>query len=295
MSIKLGALDFSPVTAGITPADALWESIELSKALDALGYSRFWIAEHHSKGVAHSCPEILIPIIAGVTSRIRVGSAGILLRMYSPLKVAKTFRLLHAIYPRRIDLGIARGSAPEAEKQLMVRPAEVDFDSKTAELIGYLRGSRQVVVNPQRVAPPEIWMLGSNTKSMQLAALHGTAFCFAHMLEPQTDMCAILETYRRTFVPSTQLSSPKWSIALAGICASNLQEAQSQLSSDYPIKFQPVVLGSPSECARILREIAKRTETDEFIFADLSSNAEKRLRSYTMLAQEVLMPCGEAQ
>src|SRR5947209_16350919 len=119
MTIQLGALDFSPVTRGMKPADAIWDTIDLSKDLDALGYSRFWIAEHHGSGVAHSCPEILIPVIAGITHRIRVGSAGILLRLYNPLKIAKTFRLLHAIYPRRIDLAIARGSASEVERKMV--------------------------------------------------------------------------------------------------------------------------------------------------------------------------------
>ena len=287
MRVRLGALDFSPVTNQIKPADALWDTIELSKELDALGYSRFWIAEHHGRGVAHSCPEILIPVIAGVTSRIRVGAAGILLRMYSPLKVAKTFRLLHAIYPRRIDLGIARGSAPDAERKIAAESAEKDFDTKTAELIRYMRGSSEVVVNPQRVAPPEIWMLGSNTKSMQLAALHGTAFCFAYMGENQADMESVLETYRRTFLPSTQLSAPKWSLAVAGICASTQQQALSLLSDEHPVKFRPVLLGSPADCVEKLLEIGARTETEEFIFADLCGTAEERLRSYTMLANRL--------
>jgi luciferase family oxidoreductase group 1 len=288
MRIRLGALDFSPVTGGIKPADAIWETIELSKELDALGYSRFWIAEHHGSGVAHSCPEILIPVIAGVTHRIRVGSAGILLRMYSPLKVAKTFRLLHAIYPRRIDLGIARGTAPEVEQKMAAQSAEEDFDAKTAELIGYMRGSRDVIVNPQRVAPPEIWMLGSNTKSMELAALHGTAFCFAYMGENETNMISVLETYRRTFVPCAQMSVPKWSLAMAGICADTRHKAESLLRDDYPIKFRPVVLGSPGDCAETVSELAEKTGTEEFIFADLCSSASERLRSYTLLAERLL-------
>ncbi len=287
MPIKLGALDFSPVTHGARPADAIWDTIELAKELDALGYSRFWIAEHHGKGVAHSCPEILIPVIAGITKRIRVGSAGILLRMYSPLKVAKTFRLLHAIYPRRIDLGIARGSAPEVEDRIGVKTAEEDFDGKTAELMGYLRGSREAIVNPQQVAPPEIWMLGSNRKSMQLAALHGTAFCFAHMMaENQADVSAVLETYRQTFIPSPQLSKPKFSLAVAGICAPTRDEAIALLSEEHPVKFRPAVLGSPTECAATIRELADRTGTEEFIFADLCSRAQDRLRSYTILSQQ---------
>lgn len=288
MQIRIGALDFSPLTENIKPADAIWDTIELAKQLDALGFSRFWIAEHHGKGVAHSCPEILMPVVAGVTRQMRVGSAGILLRLYSPLKVAKTFRLLHAIYPRRIDLGIARGSAPEVEPRMVENGVEQDFDAKAAELIGYLRGSQEVIVNPQRVAPPEIWMLGSNTKSMQLAALHGTAFCFAHMADDKAEMRSVLETYRQSFIPSAELSAPKWSVALAGICAETREEAVSLLSDNYPIKFRPAMLGSPDDCVATLSEIAERTGTEEFIFADLCSSANARLRSYTLLAQHLL-------
>src|SRR5579859_4681025 len=119
VGFQLGALDLCRLYDGHKPSDTVWETIELAQLLESYGYGRYWLAEHHTADVAHSSPEILTPIVAGLTRRIIVGPAGVLLRFHSPLKVAKDFRLLHTLYPGRVDLGLARGGVPEIiEKEL---------------------------------------------------------------------------------------------------------------------------------------------------------------------------------
>ena len=123
--LKLSVLDQSPVRQGVTPRDALLETIELAKHVDALGYSRYWLAEHHSSpGLAGSAPEIMVAQVAGATRHIRVGSGGVMLSHYAPLKVAETFRMLETLYPGRIDLGIGRapGSDQRTASALQHRP-----------------------------------------------------------------------------------------------------------------------------------------------------------------------------
>jgi len=142
LRFTLGALDLSPVFAGTKASDAIEMTLKVAPALEGFGYSRYWLAEHHGPMVAHSSPELLVPVIAGLTKRMRVGTAGILLRLYSPFKVAKDFRLLHSVFPDRIDLGIARGTAREQE--LLLRDgvnSQVNFEQKVSDLVSFLRGT----------------------------------------------------------------------------------------------------------------------------------------------------------
>src|ERR1700674_4090989 len=143
--MKLSVLDQSPVPAGFTPADALRNTIHLARAADNLGYERYWIAEHHAiETLASPAPEILIARVAAETSGIRVGSGGVLLPHYSPLKVAEVFRMLHALYPDRIDLGVVRApgsgglEAFALRRDRSARPQNDDFREQLSELLGFL-------------------------------------------------------------------------------------------------------------------------------------------------------------
>jgi luciferase family oxidoreductase group 1 len=237
--IKLSVLDQSPVSDGYTPADALRNTIELARLTDRLGYERYWIAEHHAiVTLASPAPEILIARIGAETSGIRIGSGGILLPHYSPLKVAETFRMLHAMYPGRIDLGIGRapgGSGLEAfalRRDRSDRAQNDDFGEQLLELLAFLHHNfpsehpfARIKVSPDMPGAPEVWLLGSSLWSSSAAAKLGLPYAFAHFITPEETPGA-LENYRANFQPSMDLPKPRAVIALGVICADTEAEAK---------------------------------------------------------------------
>ncbi|HEV3041465.1 MAG TPA: LLM class flavin-dependent oxidoreductase [Candidatus Angelobacter sp.] len=244
MSLKLSVVDQSPVSAGSTPADALHNTIDLARLTERLGYTRYWIAEHHSmQALASPAPEVLIARVAAETSSIRVGSGGVLLPHYSPLKVAETFRMLHALYPGRIDLGIGRapGGSPletyALRRERNERPLADDFPAQLAELLNFLHGGfpddhpfRRIMVSPEMPGSPEVWLLGSSLWSAAAAAHFGLPYAFAHFIDPQPTRAA-LEQYRFQFKPSRYLSAPRAIVALGVVCADTGEETQRLLMS----------------------------------------------------------------
>ncbi len=288
--LRLGALDLCKLTKGRNHQQVIWDSVELAPRLENAGYSRYWLAEHHGSDVAHGSPELLVPVIAGVTRKIRVGTAGVLLRLYSPYKVAENFRLLHTLFPQRIDLGIARGFVhPERERALVAGTPEASFDDKVTQLVGYVRGTGRPVANPANTPVPEIWLLGSKTTSMRIAAELGTAFCHALFLDSgsRASVHELLDQYRSNFRPSVELKTPKWSIALAGICADTVDDARSLLPEGDP-GVHCNVLGSAQMWRDELAALQDETGTTEFVILDLCSGVEQRARSYEMLAAALL-------
>jgi luciferase family oxidoreductase group 1 len=287
----LGALDLSPIFPGTSATDALRSTLELAPQLEGFGYGRYWLAEHHKEWAAHSCPELLVAMLAERTTRMRIGTAGILLQLHNPLLMAKRFRLLQAVYPDRIDLGIARGRASAVVETLMSDAAlkQRTFEQGVCELIGYLRGM-QTIVNPNGVGSPEIWMLGRSTISMELAARHGTAFSFAaYLAEPGLDEAMVLERYRTTFQPAGELAEPKCSIAVAGVCARTDAEARTLLNNDSPIGvFRPTLVGGPETCAREISALYAKTGVTEFVFLDMCRVFSDRRDSYRLLASALL-------
>ncbi len=189
--MKLSVLDQSPVSEGFTSADALRNTIELARLADKLGYERYWIAEHHAMStLASPTPEILLARIGAETSGIRIGSGGVLLPHYSPLKVAETFRMLHAMYPGRIDLGIGRapgGSGLEAfalRRDRGERLQNDDFEEQLLELLAFLHHQfpsehpfARIKVSPDMPGAPDVWLLGSSSWSSDLAAKLGPSVC----------------------------------------------------------------------------------------------------------------------
>ncbi|HEV2990562.1 MAG TPA: LLM class flavin-dependent oxidoreductase [Candidatus Angelobacter sp.] len=244
MSLTLSVVDQSPVSAGSTPADALHNTIDLAKLTEQLGYTRYWIAEHHAmQALASPTPEILIARVAAETSSIRVGSGGVLLPHYSPLKVAETFRMLHALYPGRIDLGVGRapGGSPletyALRRERTERAPADDFPAQLTELLNFLHGGfaddhpfRRITVSPQMPGSPEVWLLGSSLWSAAAAAYFGLPYAFAHFIDPQPTRAA-LEQYRFQFKPSRYLSAPRAIVALGVVCADTNEETQRLLMS----------------------------------------------------------------
>src|SRR5436305_13014632 len=193
MSLRLSVLDQSPISEGSTGADALRNTLDLAKLADGLGYHRYWVAEHHGGPMlASASPEALIGPIASATSRIRVGSGGVMLPHYSPFKVAETFTILAALYPGRIDLGLGRASGTDplttfALQRDRRQAAPDDFPDQLAELLAYLEGTvpaehpfaRLADVLPGRPAVPDVWLLGSSPQSAVWAAQRGIPYAFA--------------------------------------------------------------------------------------------------------------------
>jgi luciferase family oxidoreductase group 1 len=237
--IKLSVLDQSPVSEGFTPADALRNTIELARLADKLGYERYWIAEHHAiVTLASPAPEILIARIGAETSNIRIGSGGVLLPHYSPLKVAENFRMLHAMYPGRIDLGIGRapgGSGLEAfalRRDRSERLQNDDFEEQLLELLAFLHHEfpadhpfARIKVSPDMPGAPEVWLLGSSPWSSAVAAKWGLPYAFAHFISPE-ETSGALESYRSNFQPSKRLGEPRAIVALGVICADTEAEAK---------------------------------------------------------------------
>jgi luciferase family oxidoreductase group 1 len=235
--MKLSIVDQSPVSTGSTPAQALQNTIELARLADRLGYERYWIAEHHGMDtLASPAPEILMARVAAETTRIRVGSGAVLLPHYSPLKVAEVFRMLHALYPNRIDLGVGRapgGTPLEARALRKGQSTETDdFPERLLELLAFLEHDfprhhpfNNIKVTPEMPGGPEVWLLGSSLWSASAAAKLGLPYAFAHFIDPQSTREA-MEQYRAEFEPSSRLSQPKTLLAMGAICADSDAEAQ---------------------------------------------------------------------
>ncbi len=242
--MKLSVIDQSPVPAGFTSADALRNSIELARLADRLGYARYWIAEHHAiEALASPAPEILITRVAAETSGIRVGSGGVMLPHYSPLKVAEVFRMLHAMYPGRIDLGLGRapGGTPldsyALQRDRSQQRTVDDFPQQLAELMAFLNCDfpakhpfSRIHVAPAMPGTPELWLLGSSLWSASAAAQLGLPYAFAHFIDPHPTRTA-LEHYFARFTPSKELSAPRAILALGVVCADTQAEAERLLMS----------------------------------------------------------------
>ncbi len=242
MPLQLSVLDQSPISQGMTTGDALRNSIDLAQTADRLGYTRYWVAEHHaSRMLACASPEALIGPIAAATSHIRVGSGGVMLPHYSPLKVAETFGMLAALYPSRIDLAVGRapGSDPLTAFALQRdrrHAAPDDFPEQLAELLAYTRdglpaGHRfaRIAAVPPQAERPEPWLLGSSPQSGVWAAEMGLPYAFADFISPGGAVVA--QRYAGSFVPSPALDRPRIVVAAWVLCGETDAEAERLASS----------------------------------------------------------------
>jgi luciferase family oxidoreductase group 1 len=236
--MELSVIDQSPVPEGATPADALRNTIELARHADRLGYRRYWIAEHHAMAtLASPAPEILIARLGAETRHIRLGSGGVMLPHYSPLKVAETFRMLHALYPGRIDLGVGRAPGGSPLEAFALRRERThatpdDFPEQLVELLAFLHHEfpahhafGRIKVSPEMPGAPDVWLLGSSLWSAAAAAQLGLPYAFAHFIAPEPTRAAI-EQYRAQFRPSRHLEKPYAIVALGAICAPTDAQAE---------------------------------------------------------------------
>jgi luciferase family oxidoreductase group 1 len=245
--VRLSVLDQTPVSEGSTAAQALRNSIDLARLADRLGYHRYWVAEHHGGGlVAGPSPEVLIGPIAAATERMRVGSGGVMLPHYSPLKVAESFGVLAGLFPGRIDLGIGRAAgtdpmtthALQRDRSLALPD---DFPDQLAELLAYFERSfpaghlaRLAETLPGEPEVPETWLLGSSEQSALWAGEMGLRYAFADFINPRG--AAIAETYRRGFVAGGRLAEPQLAVAVRAVVAETEDEAR-RLETSWRMAF----------------------------------------------------------
>ena len=242
-------LDQSPVISGHTAADAIAATLDLVQAAEGLGYHRYWLAEHHGLlSLADPCPEILLARIGSLTKTIRIGTGGILLPYYAPFKVAEQFRMLEALFPGRIDLGIGRAPGGDMKTARAVSgwttggqyDAAERFSQQVAELIALLDGAlppdhpyTEVALQPDVATAPQIWVLGSSDYGGALAAHMGLRFAFAHFINALSGQ-PVAQAYRDDFTPAPHAATtrgavtpePYQALAVFAICADTVEEAE---------------------------------------------------------------------
>jgi luciferase family oxidoreductase group 1 len=242
--MRLSVLDQSTIVSGRSPDASIRESLALARHAEALGYHRYWVAEHHnSEGQAGTAPEILIAAIAATTSRIRVGSAGVMLPHYSALKVAEQFRVLEAIAPGRIDLGVGRAPGSDGLTAYALNPhadtAADQFPAQVRDLIAWVGGEklverhpfRDIRAQPEGPHSPEIWILGSSDYGAQVAALFSLPYCFAHFITDGHGAAEAIELYRSSYRPSVRSPEPHASACVWALAADTQDEAERLFSS----------------------------------------------------------------
>lgn len=236
--IKLNILDQSPVIEGMTPKEAIEQTIELAVYADELGYHRYWVAEHHnSRSFASASPEILISAIASKTKNIRPGSGGVLISHYSPLKIAEQFNMLQSLYPGRIDLGIGRAPGGDGHIIKALRTSSENAFEKTTELLNYLKDSSgsdflnhsktagKIIAVPLVNAMPEVWILGTSPDSALYAGEKGLPYTFGSFINDE-HMLRCFQTYYQNFKPSLFLKEPYLNLALFCVCSESSEDAK---------------------------------------------------------------------
>jgi len=323
--IPLSVLDLAPIVEGGDVRQALMNSRDLARRAEALGYKRFWLAEHHNMpGIASSATSLAIMNVAEATSTVRVGAGGIMLPNHAPIVIAEQFGTLEALYPGRVDLGLGRAPGGDQRVAMALRRTMVGgedrFPQDVLELQALLGPSepRQAV----RAVPGEgsnvpLWMLGSSTFGAQLAAMLGLPFAFASHFAPAQMMSAI-EIYRRNFRPSEQLQAPYVMLGFnifaaptdeeGRFLATSLMQAFASLRRGIPRKLQAPdaafeqtlteaeraqleqvlacsAIGSPATVKRSIEAFIARTGADELILASHIYDHAARVRAYEIVAE----------
>lgn len=242
--MRLSVLDQSIAVVGRPHGEAIRATIALAQHCEALGYDRFWLSEHHSNDtIVGTAPEILIAAIASLTQRIRVGSAGVMLPHYAPFKVAEQFRVLDAIAPGRIDLGLGRAPGSDGRTAFALNPLANErpaaFPADVRDLIAWVRGAplpeghpfRQVKANPAGETAPEIWMLGSSDYGAQVAAHFGLPYAFAWFFADGHAGAHALDLYRKLYQPSHRHPAPHTALCVWALAADTEAQAHHHFAS----------------------------------------------------------------
>src|SRR3954447_14023612 len=236
-NIRLSVLDQSPIRRGSNAREALQESVQLVRLADELGYTRYWLSEHHNTTMlAGSAPEVLIARLANESKTIRLGSGGIMLPNHSALKVAENFRMLETLYPERIDLGIGRAPGGDRLTSQLLNPSNSfdpqEYIRQVADLQAFITDTPtegtingKVRAIPITNTAPDLWMLTSSGESAYLAAFFGIALCFAQFIVPVGAAEAIRQ-YKQRFKPSDTLVAPQTCVAIFAFCSESEQKVK---------------------------------------------------------------------
>jgi luciferase family oxidoreductase group 1 len=322
---ELSVLDLSPVPEGSSAGQSLRNTLDLARHAEALGYKRYWLAEHHNMpGIASAATSVVIGHVAMATKRIRVGAGGIMLPNHAPLVIAEQFGTLAALHPGRVDLGLGRAPGTDMITARALRrnlEAGVDgFPNDVVELMGYFepaQDNQRVRAVPGEGEQVEVWMLGSSTYGAQLAAILGLPYAFASHFAP-AEMEHAIEIYRSRFQPSQRLDKPHFMLGLnvfaadtdaeAQLLFSSLQQAFVNLRTGRPGKLPPPVenytatldpmatamldqalscsiVGSPETVRRGLEAFVARHGPDELMVTAQIFDHEARKRSFEILAE----------
>jgi len=242
--MHLSVLDQSMIVSGRPPDASIRETLALGPLLEALGYHRFWLSEHHSSdSIAGSAPEIMLGALAARTEKIRLGSAGIMLPHYSSLKVAEQFRVLEALAPGRIDLGVGRAPGSDGRTALALNPnaaeAASGFPSQLRDLMAWVANTplpeghpfRGVQAQPVGPTAPEMWILGSSLYGAQVAAYFGLPYCYAYFFTEGQGAAEALHLYQQSYRPRAANPAPHSAIAVSALAAETQTEAERLFSS----------------------------------------------------------------
>jgi luciferase family oxidoreductase group 1 len=277
-AVPLSVLDLAPVPSGASAGQALRNTLALARHVEHLGYTRYWVAEHHNMpGIASSAPAVLIGHIADATSSIRVGSGGVMLPNHAPLTVAEQFGMLEALHPGRVDLGIGRApGTDQLTASALRRTTDLsadDFPQALGELLAFFNGSfpethpySRITAVPARGNVPHLWLLGSSGYSAQVAGYLGWPFAFAHHFSPANTLPA-LALYRSSFNASADLDRPYALVAVAVVCAETDERAR-WLAGPSALSFlrlrqgRPGLLPTPEEAAAYAYSEVEREMVD---------------------------------
>ena len=321
--MKVSILDQSPVIAGLGARRAIEETLALARRADELGYHRYWLAEHHAiAALADPCPEVLLARLGAETRRMRIGTGGVLLPYYSAFRTAETFRMLEALYPGRIDLGVGRAPGGDARTAQAVAggsfPDAARFPQQVWELSALLEGKHQPVrLQPEVDTIPEVWLLGSSDYSGALAAELGLPFAFAHFINPRGGD-EVARLYRENFKPGGKRTEPRVIVCTFAILAETDEDAErlaapidlrrlhmalnidspvptydeaarhrySDEERRYVLSQRPrAVMGGPEKAKRELREMTARYAADELMVLTITGDYDSRRRSYELLIE----------
>jgi len=276
--MRVSVLDQSPIPEGLGGPDALRNTVDLARLADRLGYHRYWVAEHHGGPMlAGPAPEVLIGVLASATAGIRVGSGGVMLPHYSPLKVAESFSLLSGLFPERIDLALGRapGTDPLTTYALQRDRRQAspdDFPQQLAELLGYLDDSlpaehpfaRLATTLPGRPYVPDVWLLGSSAQSAIWAGQLGLPYAFADFINPEG--AALADSYREHFAADHEGIPSTTAVGVWAICADTDEQAQylaasSRMSMRMLRQGQLIQVPPPDKAVRYLESIGQSVDS----------------------------------
>lgn len=304
-ALKLSVLDLVPRIGEASFEQALEEALTLAQQAEQWGYNRYWAAEHHDL-VNLSCasPEVLLSHIGARTKYIRLGSGAVLLPHYSPLKVAENFRMLAALYPGRVDLGVGRAPGGSAHASMALSGNYLqhvaDMPNRVRSLLELLEDKYRyedvpVVARPVPQIPPALWMLGTNDKSAAFAAEYGTGYVFGQFMSDR-DGAEVLASYREKFRPSALLDRPRSMAAVGVICAATEQEAlalsrkamvpglERQASDSGDPLGSRLIIGTPKQVCSKLMDMSVSFGCNEFLISTPVIGYAERLESYRLLA-----------